>query len=96
MTLRPVLSSVNSLYNMIAGKLTKWILVVTETQINYKTVDVIKTINGMHLSPKEKFASLDIKSLYTIHCFDFHCCDDCIFWNTGFDMCNSVECLFRS
>ena len=63
--LRPVLSSFNSIYPKIKGKMTKCLSVVQETQINLKTSDVVNTIKEMRLNPEEKLVSFDIKSLYT-------------------------------
>ena len=63
--LRPVLSSVNSIYHKIASGMTKWLSVVPETQINLKTSDVVREIKVMRLNPEQKLVSFDIKSLYT-------------------------------
>ena len=63
--LRPVLSTVNSIYHTIATKVASWLSKVPETQINVKTKDVVNNIKNVKLDPNEKLVSFDVTSLYT-------------------------------
>ena len=62
--LRPVLSTVNSIYHKIASKIAKWLSVVPQTQININSKQVVKEIKDTKLDVIEKTISFDIKSLY--------------------------------
>ena len=63
--LRPVLSTVNSIYHTIATKVASWLSKVPETQINVRTKDVVNNIKNVQLDPNEKLVSFDVTSLYT-------------------------------
>ena len=65
MPLRPVLSTVNSIYHTIAKKVASWLSKVPETQINVRTKDVVNNIKNVQLDPNEKLVSFDVTSLYT-------------------------------
>ena len=63
--LRPVLSTVNSIYHKLAKKLAFWLSHVPETQINVQSRHVVNEIKNITLEPGEKLVSFDVSSLYT-------------------------------
>ena len=58
--LRPVLSTVNSIYHKLAKKLAFWLSHIPETQINVQSKHVVNKIKNITLEPGEKLLSFDV------------------------------------
>ena len=63
--LRPFLSMCGSSYYNLASKLSYWLSVLPQSQINSSTIDTVKTIKSLNLNSNEILISYDVVSLYT-------------------------------
>lgn len=63
--LRPVLSMPGSAYHPIAEKVTEWLSVVEECQINSSTKEIVEKLKDIKLQEDEVIISFDVVSLYT-------------------------------
>uniref|UniRef100_A0A7M5XGL9 Reverse transcriptase domain-containing protein n=1 Tax=Clytia hemisphaerica TaxID=252671 RepID=A0A7M5XGL9_9CNID len=63
--IRPVVSMSGSAYHKIAKKVSKWLSVVEECNINTSTKSIVEKIADIELPEGHELVSFDVCSLYT-------------------------------